>query len=269
MEQFGENALRPNPLKPRLAAGGCAFGTMTFEFFTPGYPAICREAGAEFILYDIEYSGVGFETMKAQFAFCRGLDLVSLVRVPSGDYHHIARALDIGAMGIMVPMVESAAQAQAIVAASKYPPLGRRGAAFGVAHDDYAGGNIVEKIDTANSQTLLIAQIETAAGVQNAQEIAAVPGIDVLWIGHFDLTNSLGIPGQFDHPDFQDAVKRVLDACYRQRKVPGFMAGDVPGGKALLDQGFRMIAYGGDLWLYQTALRDGVAALKLHELTKS
>ena len=108
----GRRPLRPNPLKPRLAAGGCAFGTMTFEFFTSGYPAICREAGAEFILYDMEHSGVGFETMKAQFAFCRGLDLVPLVRVPSGDYHHVARALDIGAMGIMVPMVETAEQAQ-------------------------------------------------------------------------------------------------------------------------------------------------------------
>jgi hypothetical protein len=80
--------MRPNPLKPRLAAGGCAFGTMTFEFFTPGYPTICREAGAEFILYDMEHSGVGFETMKAH-AFCRGLDLVPLAR-PSGDYHRCA-----------------------------------------------------------------------------------------------------------------------------------------------------------------------------------
>ena len=96
---------------------------MTFEFFTPGYPSICREAGAEFILYDMEHSGVGFETMKAQFAFCRGLDLVPLVRVPSGDYHHIARALDIGAMGIMVPMVETSEQARAIVGCTKYPPV--------------------------------------------------------------------------------------------------------------------------------------------------
>jgi hypothetical protein len=94
-KHLGENPLRPNPLKSRLAAGGCAFGTMTFEFFTPGYPAICREAGAEFILYDMEHSGVGFETLKAQFAFCRGLDLVPLMRVPSDDYHHIARALGI------------------------------------------------------------------------------------------------------------------------------------------------------------------------------
>src|SRR4029078_8420216 len=101
MEHFGGTALRPNPLKPRLAAGGCAFGTMTFEFFTPGYPAICREAGAEFILYDMEHSGVCFETLKAPFAGWRGLDLVPLVRVPSGDYHRIAPALDIRPIRIM------------------------------------------------------------------------------------------------------------------------------------------------------------------------
>src|SRR5829696_5221834 len=189
MEHFGENALRPNPLKPRLAAGGCAFGTMTFEFFTPGYPAICREAGAEFILYDMEHSGVGFETMKVQFACCRGLDLVPLVRVPSGDYHHIARALDIGAMGIMVPMVETSEQAKAIVDCTRYPPTGRRGAAFNVAaHDDYSGG------------------------VENVDAIAAVDGVDVVWLGHYDLTNFLGIPGQFDHPKFHAAVEKLVKA---------------------------------------------------------
>ncbi len=166
--------MRPNPLKPRLAAGGCAFGTMTFEFFTPGYPAICREAGAEFILYDMEHSGVGFETMKAQFAFCRGLDLVPLVRVPSGDYHHIARALDIGAMGIMVPMVETAEQAKAIVDCTRYPPAGRRGAAFNVAaHDDYAGGAETDKIAQANARTMVIALVETANGIENVDAIAA------------------------------------------------------------------------------------------------
>jgi 2-dehydro-3-deoxyglucarate aldolase/4-hydroxy-2-oxoheptanedioate aldolase len=164
----------------------------------------------------------------------------------------------------MVPMVESAAQAQAIVASAKYPPLGRRGAAFAVAHDDYAGGDIVAKIHTANSETLLIAQIETSAGVRHVDEIAAVEGIDVLWIGHFDLSNSLGIPGQFDHPQFHEAVAQVLQACRRHDKAPGFMASDVASGRKLFDQGFRMLAYGGDLWLYQTALRDGIAALEKH-----
>src|SRR5262245_6464465 len=181
VEQSGRNALRPNPLKPRLAAGGCAFGTMTFEFFTPGYPTICREAGAEFILYDMEHSGVGFETMKAQFAFCRGLDLVPFVRAPSGDYHHIARALDIGAMGTMVPMVETPVQRTGIVNCPRYPPAGRRGAAFNVAaHDDYSGGSETEKIAAAKARTMVIALVETAKGSENVDAIAAVDGVDVV-----------------------------------------------------------------------------------------
>ena len=195
---------------------------MTFEFFTPGYPAICREAGAEFILYDMEHSGVGFETMKAQFAFCRGLDLVPLVRVPSGDYHHIARALDIGAMGIMVPMVETAEQAKAIVDCTRYPPAGRRGAAFNVAaHDDYSGGAETDKIAQANARTMVIALVETAKGIENVDAIAAVDGVDVVWLGHYDLTNFMGIPGQFDNPKFHAAVDQPGQRLQEARQDAG------------------------------------------------
>ncbi len=116
VEHFGERCVAPKPIETsscgRRAARSERWRSSSSR---PAIPTICREAGAEFILYDMEHSGVGFETMKAQFAFCRGLDLVPLVRVPSGDYHHIARALDIGAMGIMVPMVETSEQARAIV----------------------------------------------------------------------------------------------------------------------------------------------------------
>ena len=201
---------------------------MTFEFFTPGYPTICREAGAEFILYDMEHSGVGFETMKAQFAFCRGLDLVALVRVPSGDYHFIARALDIGAMGIMVPMVETPEQAKAIVDCTRYPPAGRRGAVRlnVAAHDDYSGGSEASKIAQANARTMVIALVETAKGVENVDAIAAVDGVDVVWLGHYDLTNSLGIPGQFGNPKFHTAVDSLVKACEKHGKTPGFLAGD-------------------------------------------
>jgi len=254
--------LRPNPLKPRLAAGGCAFGTMAFEFFTPGYPAICRAAGAEFILYDMEHSGVGFETMKAQFAFCRGLDLVPFVRVPSGDYHHIARALDIGAMGIMVPMVETAEQARAIVDCTRYPPAGRRGAAFNVAgHDDYSDGDVPGKIAQANARTMVIALVETAVGIENVDAIAAVDGIDVVWLGHFDLTNFMGIPGQFDHPELHAAVDTLVEACRKHGKTPGFLAGDEKWARDFRAKGFRMIAYGVDTLLMQTTLADGIKLL--------
>jgi 2-dehydro-3-deoxyglucarate aldolase/4-hydroxy-2-oxoheptanedioate aldolase len=256
--------MKPNLVKSKLLSGGVSIGTFMFEFDSTGIARIAAEAGAEFAVFDMEHTGWSVETIRMLIATSRSTDMPPLVRIPATEYHFIARVLDMGATGIMVPMVESVEQAQRIVASAKYPPMGRRGAAFGVSHDDYTGGDIVEKIKTANSETLLIAQIETAAGVANADAIAAIDGIDVLWIGHFDLTNSLGIPGQFDHPRFKESLATVLAACRKHNKIPGFMAGDVASGKGLLDQGFRMIAYGGDLWIYQAALRQGIRELNEH-----
>jgi 2-dehydro-3-deoxyglucarate aldolase/4-hydroxy-2-oxoheptanedioate aldolase len=256
--------MQVNSVKQKLMGGGVSIGTFVFEFNTAGIGRIAAAAGAEFAVFDMEHSGSSVETIRMLIATTRSTPLVPIVRIPATEYHFVARVLDVGAQGIMVPMVETAAQAHTIVQSAKYPPLGRRGAAFGVAHDDYGGGDIVEKIASANEQGLLIAQIETAVGLRNVDEIAAMPGIDVLWIGQFDLTNSLGIPGQFDHPEFKAAVSRVLDACRKHGKTPAFMATDVANGRQVLDQGFRMIAYSGDIWVYQAALRDGVAALKQH-----
>lgn len=256
--------MRPNHVKHKILSGGVSIGTFVFEFHSTGVGRLAANAGAEFLVFDMEHTGWSIETIRMLIATTRSTEAIPLVRIPATEYHFIARVLDVGSMGIMVPMVESAAQAAVLAASAKYPPVGRRGAAFGVAHDDYAGGDIVEKMTSANRETLLIAQIETAAGVRNVDEIAAVEGVDVLWVGHFDLSNSLGIPGQFTHPQFLSAIDAVLDACHKHGKVPAFMAADVPTGKSLLNQGFRMLAYGGDLWLYQTALREGVAALKGH-----
>src|SRR5262245_29492538 len=255
--------MEPNRVKEKLASGGTSIGTMVFEFATTGVARIAAEAGAEFVIFDMEHSGFGIETIRTLLA-TSPLTASPMVRVPVTEYHFIARALDMGARGIMVPMVETAEQARKIVQCAKYPPVGRRGSAFGVAHDGYSTGDIVPKIEARNRETLLIAQIETPEGVRNADEIAAVPEIDVLWIGHFDLTNFLGIPGQFTHPQFTSAVKKVLDACNKHRKAAGFMAMDIAGGQALLDQGFRILAYGGDLWLYQAALCAGLEGLRSH-----
>lgn len=254
--------MRENPVKRALARGEASIGTFVFEFNTTGIARIAAGAGAAFVVYDMEHTGWSVETVRMLMATSRAADLVPMVRVPATEYHFLARVLDMGAMGLMVPMVDTEAQARQIVQFAKYPPAGRRGAAFGVAHDDYEGGSVVDKIREANEEQLLIAQIETAEGVENVNAIAAVDGIDVLWIGHFDLTNSLGIPGQFTHPDFLAAKRRVLEACAKHGKAAGFMASDVEDARALLAEGFRALAYGGDLWLYQTALRDGIAALR-------
>src|SRR5512133_2185302 len=164
--------MRDNPVKQSLRAGGRAFGAMVFEFFSPGLPQICRNAGAEFVLYDMEHTGLGFETLKTQIALCRGRDIVPMVRVPRGEYHFIARALDVGALGVMVPMVASAEEARHIVSCTRYPPDGRRGAAFGFAHDDYSGGDVVAKMQALHQRTMVMAQIETSEGLGNCEEIA-------------------------------------------------------------------------------------------------
>jgi len=254
--------MRTNSVKSSLQRGGIALGTMVFEFNTTGIARIAAAAGAEFAVFDMEHTGWTLETIRMLIATARCTTMIPMVRIPATEYHFVARTLDVGAMGIMVPMVESAEQAQRIVQFAKYPPVGRRGAAFGVSHDDYTGGDIVAKMESSNQETLLIAQIETAQGLRSVDEIAAVSGIDVLWIGHFDLTNSLGIPGRFDHPQYLSGVEKVVEACRRHNKVAAFMPSDVPTAQAYLQQGFRMLAYGGDLWLYQAALQQGLAALK-------
>lgn len=254
--------MRENRVKRALQRGERSLGTMVFEFPTTGIGRIIAAAGAEFVIYDMEHTGWSIETIRGLMATSRAADLVPMVRVPATEYHLLARPLDVGAMGLMVPMVETAAQAKLIVASAKYPPVGRRGAAFGVAHDDYSGGDIMEKMRFANNEVLLIAQIETARGLENVDQIAAVDGIDVVWIGHFDLTNSLGIPGQFAHQTFLDAVDKVLAAAETHGKTAGIMCGDVATGQAQLAQGFRALAYSGDLWLYQQALREGLNTLR-------
>jgi len=162
--------LRDNPVKTALAAGKRSFGAMVFEFFSPGLPQICRNAGADFVLYDMEHTGLGFETLKTQFALCRGLGIVPMVRVPRGEYHFIARALDVGAMGVMVPMVGSAEEAASIVACTRYPPAGRRGAAFGFAHDDYGSGNVRDKIAAQGFNIITSTPDELAAYIRSEHE---------------------------------------------------------------------------------------------------
>ena len=254
--------MRENPVKRKIAGGGVSLGTMAFEFSTTGLARLAAGAGAEFVVFDQEHTGWSVETIRMLVATSGAADIVPMVRVPTTQYHLIARVLDVGARGIMVPMVESPEQARLIVQSAKYPPVGRRGAAFGVAHDDYTGGDVAEKIRSANDEVLLIAQIETVAGVECVEQLAAVDGIDVLWIGHFDLTNSMGIPAQFDHPRYLDAVTRVVAACQTHGKAAGIMAGNVSDAKATLAQGFRIVAYSGDLWLYQQALREGLATIR-------
>ena len=250
-------------LKPVLMSGEVVAGAMIFEFFTPGISRILANAGARFAIYDMEHTGLGFETLKWLFATTRGLEMEPMVRVPTGEYTWIARALDLGARGVMVPMVESLEQAEALARACRYPPEGRRGAAFGFAQCDYLGGDVAEKMRDYHARTLLIAQIETERGLQNVEAIAAVDGVDVLWVGHFDLSNFMGIPGQFDHPDFLASMKHVAHVAKKHGKIAGFMATDKAWVERAKAMGYTMMAAGTDTALLQSALGQLIVDIDL------
>lgn len=253
--------MRDNPVKTKALAGQPAFGTFGWEFLVPGLPQIVKAAGAEFLLMDMEHNGTGYEAVKAQCEMCRGIGVVPMARVASNQYHDISRALDIGCMGVMVPMVGSAEEARHIVSCTRYPPVGRRGAAFGFAHDDYEAGSVAEKIRMAHERTLVMCLIETAEGIRNIEEIAAVPGVDVLWLGHFDLTNFLGIPAQFDHPKYVEAIDKLVAAAKKHNKVLACMSADDAWSTTYWNKGFRMFAMGVDAMLLQSAIRQGLKTL--------
>ncbi|NKC11862.1 MAG: hypothetical protein GKR94_06565 [Gammaproteobacteria bacterium] len=248
-------------LREKAMNGEPVTGAMVFEFFTPGIAQILKLAGCEFIIYDMEHGGFSIEQLKYQAAACRGLGVAPMVRVPRGEYHFLARALDVGAQGVMVPMVNSAHAAKTIAEATHYPPKGCRGAAFGFAHDDYSGGDPAAKMRTANDRNLVIAQIETEHGLAQVEEIAAVDGIHCLWLGHFDLTNFLAIPGQFDHPLYHRAVERIAAAGKANGKALGFMASDAEAAQQHRAAGFNMIATGTDQKLLETSVRNIIEAI--------
>jgi 2-keto-3-deoxy-L-rhamnonate aldolase RhmA len=237
-------------------------GTFLVELATPGIGHICKAAGCDYVLLDCEHSGFHNETVKSALRYLEAARLPAIVRVPSKEYHHIARALDMGAEGLMLPMVNDAAEARHILDCMKYTPEGRRGVALGIAHDAYCGGPVLERLAAANARTTLFAQIETRAGVENAEAIAAVEGVDCLWVGHFDLSASLGIPGEFSHPTFLEAIATVAKACRKHDKALGRLVPDVATGEDYWQKGFDFLCYSGDVWLLQAAIREGVEGLR-------
>ncbi len=162
----------------------------------------------------------------------------------------------------MLPMVGSAAEASQIINSMKYTPDGGRGVALQVAHDRYRPGAVKDKFAAANKRSTLFCQIETAEGVENADAIAALPGVDCLWVGHFDLSVSLGVPGEFGSKKFTSAIKKVAAATAKHGKSLGRLVPTVQQGIELFGQGFDFICYSGDVWVLHDALADAIGKLR-------
>ena len=250
-------------LKAMAGTRAPKFGHFVVEFATPGIGHILKSAGCDFVLFDLEHSGFGYETVKSALRYFEAAQLPAIVRAPSREYHHIARACDMGAEGVMLPMVGSAKEARHILDCMKYDPDGKRGVALQVAHDRYRPGPVAEKFQAANARTTLFCQIETAEGVKNADALAAMDGVDCLWVGHFDLSVSLGVPGKFDHPTFLKAIDKVANATAKHKKSLGRLVPDVETGIAINTRwGFDFVCYSGDVWVLHNALAEAVSQLR-------
>lgn len=205
---------------------------------------MAANAGFDWVLIDLEHGAGDHPQLVHQLQAVSGTPAAPIIRIAWNDAPRFKRVLDLGASGVMVPYVNNAEEAQQAVAAMRYPPQGVRGVAkmnraagFGEDFDDYFAN--------ANQKLLTIVQLETPEAIENAEAIAAVDGVDVLFVGPADLSVSMGVPMQFSHPDFQAALDKVTQACRETSKTAGILS-FAPDPGELIKRGFRFIAAGSD-----------------------
>ena len=205
-----------------------------------------RSAGYDWLFIDLEHSALSIETASQMCLAAFDAGISPVVRVPNGDYSLATRLLDNGALGIVVPHVETAEEARAIVGRLRYPPEGHRGVYSIMPQFGYRP--VADMTASLNQSNLIVVMLESAAAIANADEIAAVPGIDVLLIGTNDLCIELGVPGQLGHDKVIDAYTRTVAACRKHSKWPG-MGGvyDEALMRRYVDMGVRFVIAGGDL----------------------
>ena len=170
--------LQPRGLRRRIRAGELILGQMVLELFTPGIGPMLDACDLDFVLFDMEHGRCDITLLAEIIASCRGSRIVPMARVPDASYAPLSRVLDVGALGVMVPRVETKAQAQDIVSQLKYAPEGRRGVAVGIAHDLYRPGD-KDAFARINEEICVILLLETAKAYENLDEILSVPGVDV------------------------------------------------------------------------------------------
>lgn len=249
-------------MKAKLSRGEPVWGTFVFEFGSPSTPRILQAAGWDYILIDTEHASFGIETVANLLHVSSAIGLPALVRVPETQRSLLSRPLDAGAMGLMIPRVESRAQAEAIVRYTKFPPVGDRGVILGSAHNAYRPVDGRRFLRQANAELLLIMQIETQAGIEHLDEILSVPGLDVALIGPYDLSTALGIPGEVNHPRMQRAIEAFLKGCRRYGVVPGNFVTTVEDGRVWLQRGMRFLIYGVDFLLVMERSQQVLSELR-------
>jgi 2-keto-3-deoxy-L-rhamnonate aldolase RhmA len=224
-----------------------------------GHPAaaeVLAGAGFDWVCVDMEHGAIDLETAAGLFRTLAAFDTVAVGRLPANDPVWIHRVLDAGAQGLVVPMVNTAEEAQRAVREAKYPPEGVRG--FGYSRANAYGADFTRYVRDANENVPVIVQIEHERAVANLEAIAAVRGVDGLFIGPYDLSGSMGLTGQFEHPRVRAALERFLSVCRGAGKAAGMhlVHPDEDAIRKCLAEGYTLVALGTDaVFLHETASR--------------
>lgn len=235
-----------NPIKEKLAAGQVSIGSWNMI----GHPVVAEilaQSGFDWLALDMEHGVIDWPQAVVQMQAIQGCSCVPLCRLPINDPVHFKWALDAGAAGVIVPMIRSAQEARRAVAAAMYPPDGIRG--VGICRAHCYGMCFDEYVSMANAETLVVLQIEHIDAVNDIEQICAVPGIDAIFIGPYDLSGSMGRIGQLRHPDVEQAVAHVLQVAQSSEVAPGLHIVDPRPGEIeqRIEEGFRLIALGMDV----------------------
>jgi 2-keto-3-deoxy-L-rhamnonate aldolase RhmA len=254
--------MRANHAKEKLQAGQPVFGCAALGAPYPELAHAYATAGFDFLLIENEHWPMSLESDQLLVRAGRAADLPVLTRVPDAEYHLVARTLDTGADGVIVPRVESPERAAEVVSWARFPPEGRRGCGPGPLLYDYESVPLEQAIEHWNRNTLVVIQAESRTAIDRIDELAAVTGLDAIMIGPGDLSISLGIPGQVEHPDFVRAVERVAQACADHRIASGMFVADPERIKQYMRLGLRLFSCGGDIGLIRQAGTELMRKLK-------
>jgi len=249
-----------HPIRQRVLSGETLFG-LFIDLGSPLSAELCARAGYDWLLVDLEHGAATETDLLAHLHAIEGAGAAALVRPQSGERLRIGRALDLGADGIMVPRLDTAAQAREAVTFLRYPPDGVRGVATRT-RGAGLGTRPHAAIRGINETILGIVQVESRSAVAEADAIAAIDGVDVLFVGPADLSHSLGVPGRMDDPAFTAAIDRVLAACATHGKAAGILLYDLAVVPRYLELGFRFVGIGADGAFVADAARRALAAVR-------
>jgi 2-keto-3-deoxy-L-rhamnonate aldolase RhmA len=252
-----------NHAKRRLEAGELALGVGLRQARTADAGKLMKAAGFDWLFIDMEHNTMGIDIATQIAVAAQDAGITPIVRVPGHEHYHASRALDGGALGIVAPHVDDAATAARIAGNCRYPPDGHRSMAGALPQLGFQPCPIGEAAAALNAAMLIVVMVESPEAVENAEAIAATPGVDAVLIGTNDLCMEMGIPGQFDHPKVEDAYRRVVEACRTHGKHPG-MGGvyDPKLMKKYIDIGARLILAGNDFSFLMAGARSQATAVR-------